>query len=382
MSTCYLPKKVVIADEPIAAIKEAVNAFAISHLFILYSKSAMTEQMAELMKESGATQITMFEMPKGEPTFAMLEDAVNTFQQNECDGIVAIGGGSTLDLAKAVAAIAKDSTQQFKQLATYLNVQRFPLIAVPTTAGTGSEATKVTVLTDESEQVKYNPGHPDLIPDVAVLSATLTTGVPKQITAQTGLDALTHAIEAYVSTKANELSDFFALKAIALIGESLQQAYEDGANVDARKQMLLGSFYAGVAFSNASTNLAHAMGRALGTKWNLPHGLSVALTHPFVIKFGYESVKERYDEIAHQLNLSSGVALPNYLLELNETLGIWKDAAHVAKADFEASIDEMTTNALAGNGILTNAQIPTASDIQQLYKEMFYEIQKVNSVQL
>ena len=145
--------------------------------------------------------------------------------------------------------------------------------------------------------------------------------------------------------------------------------------------MLLGSYYAGLAFSNASTNLAHAAGRALGTMWNMPHGLSVAILHPFVVASSYESCKERYDDIAQVIGIDGNQLLDDYLIQLNEELGIWKAAAYLLKEKFHESIDEMASNALSGNGILTNRKVPTNQQIQALYLEAFTHIKNVHSLQ-
>jgi alcohol dehydrogenase class IV len=380
----YMPRKVVVTSNLQKQLSEELKSSQIRHAFILYSKSAINQPLLLAIKsavELIGIQSTFVEMQKGEPTIALLNTSVQLFIENHCDGVVAIGGGSAIDLAKGIAAVAKNEAQSFAQLASYESVMRYPLIAVPTTAGTGSEATKIAVITDEILGIKYNPGHPDLIPDVAILVPQLTVTVPKHITAQTGLDALTHAIEAYVSTKATELTDFYALQAIKLISNALPIAYHTGTNIEARKQMLLGSYYAGLAFSNASTNLAHAAGRALGTMWNMPHGLSVAILHPFVVASSYESCKERYDDIAQIIGIDGDQLLDDYLIQLNEKLGIWKAAACLLKEKFHESIDEMATNALSGNGILTNRKVPTKQQIQALYLKAFTHIKNVHSLQ-
>ena len=380
----YMPSKVVVTSNLQKQLIDEIKNKQIQHAFILYSKSAMSEQMILALENDlslNDMQSTFVEMPKGEPTIALLNANVQRFVDNRCEGVVAIGGGSAIDLGKAVAAIAKNEAQSFANLASYERIERYPLIAVPTTAGTGSEATKIAVITDETVGIKYNPGHPDFIPDVAILVPQLTVTVPKQITAQTGLDALTHAIEAYVSTKANELTDFYALQAIKLITNSLPLAYHTGTNVEARKQMLLGSYYAGLAFSNASTNLAHAAGRALGTMWKMPHGLSVAILHPFVVASSYESCQERYDDIAQAIGINGGHLLADYLIQLNEELGIWQEASCLLNEKYYASIDTMVKNALSGNGILTNRQIPTKEQIQALYLKTITHIKNVHSLQ-
>ena len=369
----FLPKKVILTQHTLSEVMKQIQQWKIRKVLFIYSKSACNEStLMQIMNQATLLKvaITFFAMPKGEPTLQMTKQTIALMHKEHCEAVIALGGGSAIDLAKATAVLAKDATYSLKTIALHETLSRYPFIAIPTTAGTGSEATKVTVITDERNGVKYNPGHPDLIPDVAILDASWSIDVPKQITAQTGLDALTHAIEAYVSTNSTVLSDMYAQKAIELIHSALPQVYEDGRNLTARQNMLLGSFYAGVAFSNASTNLAHAMGRALGVKWHLPHGLSVALTHPFVAAYSYDSCKKKYDDIATMIGLPSGEHVSGYLSELNDRFFIWNDAQKLSNDDFEQTIEEMTKNALSGNGILTNYQIPTEQQIQSLFMEI------------
>ena len=379
----FAPKKLVYGENTFLEIVPNLIKLNIQRAFILFSGSALNYELQQSLKSlclDANIHVSFFEMPKGEPTMALLETAHKLFLKNNCDGVVAIGGGSVIDLAKAVAAISKNESQNFRTLATLHKIDRYPLIAVPTTAGTGSEATKISVLTDSSVQVKYNPGHVDLIPDVAILDPVLTLNVPKHVTAFTGIDALTHAIEAYVSTKANEVTDFYALQAIRMISQSIVKAYHLPTDIQARSKMLLGSYYAGLAFSNASTNLAHAMGRAIGAKWNLPHGQSVAILHPFVVNYSNASCKGKYDDIATALALTDSNEVVHYLLNLNQELQVWDDVKFIADEKFLYSIEEMTHNAMSGNGILTNHQVPTVEDVQQIYLDL-HEYMKISIVQ-
>lgn len=218
------PKKLVYGENTFFEIVPNLLNLNVQRVFVLFSGSALKCEFHQSLKQlclDANIHVSFFEMPKGEPTMALLEIATKLFRKNHCDGVVAIGGGSAIDLAKAVAAISKNESQSFQSLAELKKFDRYPLIAVPTTAGTGSEATKISVLTDSRVHVKYNPGHVDLIPDVAILDPVLTLNVPKYVTAFTGIDALTHAIEAYVSTKANEVTDFFALQAIQIDRKSV-----------------------------------------------------------------------------------------------------------------------------------------------------------------
>ena len=351
---------------------------------MIYSTSAIKglqlEQLNAALKDHDI-EVTLYRMPKGEPTTDFLQSCLQLVNNSRCDGIVAIGGGSALDLGKAVAALALNNGVSISELAQMPSIKRLPFIAVPTTAGTGSEATKVTVITDSAKGIKLNPGHPDLVPDISILDPVLTLGVPNHITAFTGIDALTHAIEAYVSTKATILSDLYALQAIEMITANIIKAYEEPTNLEARGQMLLASYYAGIAFSNSSTNLAHAMGRALGTKFNLSHGQSVALLHPFVVAWSYESCKERYDKITKVIGLENGTEIIDYLNRLNDKMFVWHSATSLTMDGFEDTIEEMTMNALNGNGILTNRKVPSVDDIKGIFIALQRRLENVKQVQ-
>ncbi|MER1958182.1 MAG: iron-containing alcohol dehydrogenase [Solibacillus sp.] len=373
MGNLFLPKEVRLGQNRVDELVEIAEALHMKKAFVLYSKSAVGQRLTTLQAQF--TQAVFYGMPKGEPTTTMLQVALQHLMSEQCDGVIAIGGGSVMDLAKALAVLAKMPELTLSEIATTKKVERLPLVAVPTTAGTGSEATMVTVIIDEEKGMKLNPGHPALIPDVVILDAILTANVPKSVTAFTGLDALTHAIEAFVSTNATPLSDFYALEAVRLLTDHIEIVYEEPHNLAAREGMLLGSFYAGIAFSNASTNLAHATGRALGTKFHLPHGQSVALMHPFVVEYSMESCRERYDEIAEQIGLEQGEQLILYLQGLNDQFGVWQSAKNVVDQLTVETIKDMTKSALNGNGILTNRQVPTAQQIEQLFIQLRKRLQ-------
>lgn len=305
---------------------------------------------------------------QSEPTTGHLQDALTLFKETRADGILAIGGGTALDLAKALSVLAANPQLELTDIPQQKRLEKIPLIAVPTTSGTGSEATKVTVITDTAQNRKLNPGHPALIPDAVILDLELTISMPPQITAETGLDALSHAMEAFVSTRATPISDAFALEAIRLIGKSIRTVYHEPENLKARDDMLRGSFFAGLAFSNSSTNLAHATARPLGTRFSLPHGLSVALMHPYVISFGEKAASARYAEIAKALQTENVAA---FIESLNDEFEL-KEAAkkRLDLEQFQSAIPTLAEDALAGNGIATNRKTPIKQDIIDMYQKL------------
>lgn len=339
------------------------------------TKEPFQTRLKFLINES-ALKSTFFTGIHGEPTTKHVTAALSKLKESGADCVVAIGGGSVIDLAKAISVLAVEDCMELTSIPEMTSLKRLPLVAIPTTAGTGSEATKVTVITDTAKNVKLNPGHTGLIPDAAILDPELSVSLPKALTAYTGLDALSHAMEAYVSVKATPMSDLFAIEAIRLIGEWLPKAYSDGGDMTARERMLLGSWHAGVAFSNSSTNLAHAMARPLGTLFHIPHGLSVALLMPFVVEYSMASARERYDDIAKALGCKGeskpGNNVTSRLVEFNDEFEIWRDGAayfHDLK-DFKTHMALLVRDALSGNGILTNRQIPDGQDIENIYQKL------------
>lgn len=383
MISLYVPRVITLGEGCLQEVGKIAKDLQATNLFVvtgsLMTKEPFRTALADSL-QNNYLQATYFSNFSGEPTTDHLHEALIELENCGADAVVAIGGGSAIDLAKAISVFAVHKELSFDEISSQKKLERLPLIAIPTTAGTGSEATKVMVITDGEIGVKRNPGHPSLIPDAAILDPTLTVSLPKNFTAYTGMDALAHAIEAYVSTKATPMSDHFALEAIRLIGEALPIVYENGNDLQAREKMLLGSCYAGIAFSNSSTNLAHAAARPLGSRYHIPHGLCVSLLLPFVIEYGIGELEERYAVIAKSLGRSEaalGKDLVKILKEFNENFQIWADGNIYMRTqeDYLKSIPLLVDDALAGNGIMTNQKIPTFHDVEKIYQDLWLELQ-------
>ncbi|WP_040984686.1 iron-containing alcohol dehydrogenase [Oceanobacillus jeddahense] len=389
MYTVFQPKQIIIGENSLEKLGESAKKRNITNLlvvidhFLTLSPLDYDDKIKERLKQEHI-DVTFFSDYRGEPSLQHLRAALTIANKETITGIAAVGGGSAIDIAKAAALFYKNPQMDWDAIPKQESLDRLPLIAVPTTAGTGSEATKVMVITDTEKGIKMNPGHSDLIPDTAILDSALTSSLPKNFTAYTGIDALTHAIEAFVSTKANIATDQYALTAIQIAGRSLPVVYQDGMNMKAREEMLLASSYAGIAFSNASTNLAHAAGRALGARFHIPHGLSVAILLPLVMRFGLQASPERYAQIAvalgadaskdvYELAEQSIGIIENYCDEFQ----IWKDALkYIHLKELENNIDLLAQDALEGNGILTNRIVPTKSDIRKLFLDLIEKLKK------
>tara|TARA_A200000113_G_C8817883_1_gene339456 strand:+ start:44 stop:1189 length:1146 start_codon:yes stop_codon:yes gene_type:complete len=238
---------------------------------------------------------------KADPPESNIFEAVNLFQNHKADGVVGFGGGSSMDVAKAVSYFSINNIN-IKECYGVNNLKndRCPLIQIPTTAGTGSEVTPIAIFTLENEQ-KMGIVDPLLYADCAILDAELTIGLPKNITAYSGIDAMVHAIEAYTTKiKKNPISDALAKKALNLLGNNIKEAVNNPENKKARESMLLGSMLAGMAFANAPCAAVHALAYPIGAKFHVPHGLSNSLVLPEVLKFNSKEVSNLYCEIASE----------------------------------------------------------------------------------
>ena len=261
-----------------------------------------------------------------------------------------------------------------------VNENGLPIIAIPTTAGTGSEATRFTIITDEASNEKLLCVGMGFMPVAAIIDYGLTMTVPARTTADTGIDAMTHAIEAYVSQRRNAYSDQQALAALGLIGPNLQDAYHDGQNEAAREAMMLGSTLAGIAFCNSSVALVHGMSRPIGAFFHVPHGLSNAMLLPAVTEFSIPAAPERYADCARALGVAdhqddTGAAnekLVHFLKALNKELCVPTLAEFgVEQTEFEQLVETMCEQAFASGSPNNNPRVPSREEMLGLYRSMW-----------
>lgn len=278
VKTFSVPPVTLCGPGSVSSCGQQAQTRGLKHLFVMADsflhQAGMTAGLTRSLAVKGIA-MTLWLCPVGEPCITDVCAAVAQLRESGCDGVIAFGGGSVLDAAKAVALLVTNPDSTLAEMSETSVLQpRLPLIAIPTTAGTGSETTNVTVIIDAVSGRKQVLAHASLMPDVAILDAALTEGVPSHVTAMTGIDALTHAIEAYSALNATPFTDSLAIGAIAMIGKSLPKAVGYGHDLAARESMLLASCMAGMAFSSAGLGLCHAMAHQPGAALHIPHGLA------------------------------------------------------------------------------------------------------------
>ncbi|MBK7006890.1 MAG: iron-containing alcohol dehydrogenase [Burkholderiales bacterium] len=280
-----------------ARLGQAVAGFGHEKILIVtdsvISKLGLLKPMTDALTAGGA-QFVVFDEITPDAPIPLIEKGIAFYQEHGCDAIIAFGGGSSMDASKAIA-VSISNPKPLRQLAGYLKGLRTPvkIYAVPTTAGTGSEVTVAAVISDPEKHSKLVIVDPRMVPKMAALDPSLMTGLPPHITAATGIDALTHAVEAFIGNWTTPYSDGMALSAVGLIFENLRTAYTNGKNLEAREKMALASTYAGFAFTRANVGYVHAIAHQFGGLYHTPHGLANAIMLPHVLKYSSPAITER-----------------------------------------------------------------------------------------
>jgi len=262
-------------------------------------------------------EVVFYDQVTPDPNEIIVENGVKLAKEYNCDVVLGLGGGSSLDAAKMIAVLAK-STKSVKDVAGLLKIKQLglPLFLLPTTSGTGSEVTMAAVITDSVNKTKLLVISPKTMPVATALDAILMKGMPAKITADTGFDALTHAIEAYLSTHASEQTNRYALIAIKLIFKQLPVAYKQGDNLEARQALALASCYAGLAFTKAGLGYVHAISHQIGAKYHLPHGKTNAAVLPLVLSFTASASEHRLANLAKEIGLGTSNSSNTEMTEL------------------------------------------------------------------
>jgi alcohol dehydrogenase class IV len=381
-----MPPAIYFGNDSSRKIADIVSSFGVSKILIVTGKvirsSGMLESVEKALK-SVTKSCIVYDGIEQEPITDYIETGLEVYRKNKCELILGLGGGSPLDAAKAISAMTANEGKISDYKGTdKLQKRGAPIIAIPTTAGTGSEVTRYLAITDPATSVKMLITSPHIIPDVAIVDPVLTVSCPQGLTAATGIDALTHAIEAYVSVKANPLSDMFALQAVNLLAGNLRAAWANGNNLKSREKVMIGAMYAGIAFCNSSVALVHGMSRPIGANFHIAHGISNAAILGTVMDFSYIGNAARYADLAeamgnevHGLSEMEGARTAvDSVKELIANLEIpTLKGLGLDKKKIEALAQKMAEDAIASGSPGNNPRIATAEEIAGLYLEAYKE---------
>ncbi|MGF6317503.1 iron-containing alcohol dehydrogenase [Pseudomonas frederiksbergensis] len=379
-----LPRILQVGANASEAIPDVLSSLGCSRPLIITDKMMVQLGYAGRIQDVLATKdmsADVFADTVPEPTVDSIRAGVEHARSGDYDSIIALGGGSPIDSAKAIGILAKyGGEMRDYKFPRQVSEQGLPIIAVPTTAGTGSEVTRFTIITDEKNDEKMLCVGIGFMPVAALVDYTLTLSLPARVTADTGIDALTHAIEAYVSLKANLYSDSQALAAMRLIGPNLRRAYHSGQDIAAREALMLGSTLAGVAFSAASVALVHGMSRPIGAFFHVPHGLSNAMLLPGVTAFSIPGAPKRYADCARAIGVataedsddSANAKLLVELQALNDELQVpTPEGFGISRARFFELMPIMAEQALASGSPGNNPRVPSVDEMIELYRNLW-----------
>ena len=378
--TFSVPQNIIVGRGSLAKLPEVAEKSGGKKAFIIsgphLNKMGIVQSCVDALKAKGI-ESSVFTETEGNPSVETVDKASAAYKESGADFIVALGGGSPMDVAKAVGVVARygGSITEYEG-ADKVPGDIIPLIAVPTTAGTGSEVTAFSVITDHSRNYKLTVFSYKLIPSYAILDAELLTTAPASVAAACGIDAMVHALEAYISTAASPFSDAMAEKALELIGANIRCYAANRGDIEAAENMLVGSLFAGIAFSWARLGDVHAMSHPVSAYFNVPHGVANAILLPTIVEYNMLADKGKY------LNIYNYIAelpaapeeftadmLVDELLNLNEALGIpaGLEEAGVTKDKFDAMADD----AMKSGNIAVNPRSTKKKDVLALYEKAF-----------
>jgi len=383
-ATIASPRVLLVGGGTVRQIADLLGKFGLSRPLAVSDpimvSTGLIQRMLDPLAQAGIA-VTVFSDTVSDPTDTVIEAGVAELRKGDFDCLIGFGGGSPIDTAKAMAILAAGGGKMRDYKAPVAaDKGALPIIAIPTTAGTGSECTRFTVITDTEHDEKMLIAGLGALPLAAIVDYELTYTVPARTTADTGVDSLTHALEAFVSKRANPFSDALALSAMELIGRHIRTAYAEPRNAAAREGMMLGATQAGLAFSNASVALVHGMSRPIGAHFHVPHGLSNAMLLPAITRYSVPGAEARYAEAARRVGFAAagdadGLAaakLVTGLEALNKELSVPSPAAYgIKEADWNGKMELMAQQALASGSPANNPRVPQAAEIVALYREVW-----------
>jgi len=364
-----LPTRVTFGSGKLVDLREEITRCGFKRVALITAKDLVELRLAEKVVvaiEQGGAKTLVFSRPASNPTTKLVAEGVKELGPFDPDCMVGFGGGSAIDLAKGIGICLSHHTQDIKALQHKRNIRRrlTPVICIPTTSGTGSEANYWAVISDPRTNEKLSIGDPRMAPHMAIVDPELTLTLPRKMTLWTGLDALTHALEAYVSTLSNRMSDLLALEAIKLVLESLDRAVNHGDNLAARGSMALASLLAGAAMQHVGLGLIHAMSHQVSGFYDTPHGLTNAKLLAPVFAFNLPGIQQ---EKRTTLDSLSEVAFQEVLADIDRRYGLADEVITICECDLEV----MSKRAQENVNAKTNPRYPEPSEIESLYRSTF-----------
>ena len=382
MALFKTPEYTLIGSKALEEAKPYLKKCGKKALIVTGKHVVLSDMMAELKKalEEIGIAYFIFDGITGEPTNVMIDEGIAAYKENGCDFCIGIGGGSPLDSAKAIAAMITNEGKIADYNGTVIEQPIPPVVAIPTTAGTGSEATQFTVITDVEKDIKMLLKGGYLVPKIAIVDPAYTYSAPKSITAATGMDALTHAIEAYTSRKALPVTDTLAVSAVKRIMKYLPAAYKDGSDEKARYEMSVASYEAGICINNSTVTLVHGMSRPIGALFHVAHGISNAMLLTKCLAFALDGAYEKFANLGREIGAATAedddkTASEKFIEALNEICKICEIPTlleyGIPKDEFFAHMEKMAHDALTSGSPGNTMKPISEQDIIEIYKKLW-----------
>ena len=368
--------EIFFAENSLFELRGIIERLGVKKVLVVTSpsivKTGIYSKIESLLENQ---ELVLFKDTKPDPDIELISQVVDIAGNNKIEAVIGIGGGSPIDTAKVAAALAVNKEGIYDVIGVeLLKKEALPIIAIPTTAGTGSEVTHIAILSDKKDGIKKGIVSTKILPSYAILDPLLTLDVPPSVTAGSGMDALTHAIEAYTSVNANEYTDNLALKAVEIIINNIKTAYEQGKNIEARKNMLLGSLMAGLAFANAGVAAVHAFAYPLGGMFDIPHGVANSLMLSTIMEHNAEVCNEKYinlGKVVSEINIEpDNYTIIKYVIDLCHFLNIPKNLSEMNIP--ESAIPQMAEIVMNVTRLLGNNPVKIClEDAKKIYTTAF-----------
>lgn len=377
-----MPSKVIYGENALENAKPFLSGLGRKALIVTdkFMVDLGNVKLVTNVLDSSNIEYCIFDGVNSEPTDIIVGDGLKLYNDNGCDFLIAIGGGSPIDTMKAIGAVATNGGTINDYYGKIIDKATPPMVAVPTTSGTGSEATQFTIITNTEKDIKMLLKGAVLMPDLAIDDPAFTLTAPKSVTAATGLDALCHAAEAYTSRKAQPLTDEFALSAIKKIFKYLPVCYNEGKNIKAREQMSLAALEAGIAFSNASVTIIHGMSRPIGAMFHVPHGISNAMLLSECFGYVYDGAYTRFADMARAIGAANNedsdeAAAEKFIKACDELCKICEvptlEQYGIDRDKFFEVMDKMANDAVASGSPANTIKEIGKEDVISIYRALW-----------